>query len=74
MPAVAGPGELVADSGGTLWAADAARHVLYRLEGGSLEAVTVPLAGGGSDGPRALSVGTDGRLWYESGGQLTSQQ
>ncbi len=74
LPAGAVPGELVASASGTLWAADAARHVLYRLESGSPEAVTVPLTGGGTDGPRALSVGADGALWYESGGQLIRQQ
>ena len=83
LPAGATPGELVASPEGTLWLADAARHVLYRLDPGSLEAVTVPLgttllgagplAGGGSDGPRALSVDNSGRLWYESGGQLIGQ-
>ena len=78
LPAGATPGELVAAPDGTLWLADAAAHVLYRLAPGSLEAVTVglgvgPLARGSSDGPRALSVDDGGRLWYESGGQLVGQ-
>lgn len=72
LPAGATPGELAADDAGTLWVADAARHVLYRLVSGSLDAVTVPLTT--ADGPRALSVGADGRLWYESGGQLVGEQ
>ncbi len=74
LPSGAAPGELVAAPDGTLWVADAARHLLYRLSAGSLDSVTVPLASGAGDGPRGLSVGTDGRLWYESNGQMVGQQ
>jgi hypothetical protein len=74
LPAGAVPGELVAAPDGTLWVSDASRHVLYKLAGGSLQAVTVPLLGAASDGPRALSVDDAGTLWYESAGQLVSQQ
>ncbi|WP_407569464.1 hypothetical protein [Deinococcus altitudinis] len=74
LPSGAAPGELVAAPDGTLWVADAARHLLYRLPSGSLDSVTVPLASGVNDGPRGLSVGPDGKLWYESGGQMVGQQ
>jgi virginiamycin B lyase len=75
LPTGALPGELVAAPGGTLWLADAARHCLYRLSPGSLQAVTVPLAtttNAAQDGPRALSTGPDGTLHYVTGGQLVT--
>ncbi len=72
LPAGAVPGELVAAPDGTVWAADAARHCLYRLAAGSLQAVTVPLADSQAAGPRALSVGPDGALHYVSAGQLVT--
>ena len=74
LPSGAAPGELVAAADGTLWVADAASHVLYRLSAGSLNSVTVPLVSSATDGPRGLSMGADGRLWYQSGGQLVAQQ
>lgn len=72
LPAGSVPGELVAAPDGTVWAADAARHCLYRLAAGSLQAVTVLLADTQSAGPRALSVGPDGALHYVSAGQLVT--
>jgi streptogramin lyase len=74
LPSGAAPGELVAAADGTLWVADAASHVLYRLSAGSLNSVTVPLVSSATDGPRGLSMGADGRLWYQGGGQLVAQQ
>jgi len=74
LPTGAVPGEMVAAPDGTVWVADAARHVLYRFAAGQADAVTVPLLGGSTDGPRALGVDGTGRLWYESAGQMVGQQ
>lgn len=75
LPVGARPTELAAAPDGTLWIADPTAGQLYRLAAGQSEAATVPALKGSDgtpNGPHALTVTPDGRLWYEASGQLVT--
>ena len=67
LPSGASIAALSAAPDGTLWAADLARHALYRWLPGQLDAQAVNVPG---DGPRALGLDAASQVWFESGGAL----
>lgn len=75
LPSGARPTELAAAPDGTLWIADPGAGQLYKVASGQWNSTTIPAlktTAGTPNGPHALTVTPEGKLWYEADGKLVT--